>query len=176
MNIRPILQKKNKKGDVFQVLFMLVLILGVAIVGLICLVLTNNVNNFWDDSGLLNKTAVGTQAIDTMQDTAPKTTDYAIFFMFLGMNIGVVIAAVRTNFSATVIFLFILLTLVAIMIAAGFVNMYQGLAQQPEILTSSSQLTLTNFIFSQYLPLIISVICALVMLIMYGKSGGDIIP
>jgi len=173
MKIRNLLAQK--KGDVFQVLFMLVLIFIVAIVGLLCLVLTTRVNEFWDESGLLNETETGTKAIETMQETAPRTTDYAVFFLFLGMNIGIIVAAVRTNFSAVIIFLFILLTLIAIMGAAGVVNMYQGLAQQGSIIDVSGKLNLTNFIFSKYLPLIISIICALVMLIMYGKSGGDII-
>ncbi len=171
--MKPLL--KDRRGDVFQVLFMMVILLIVAIVGLITLVLTTKVNDFWDSSGLLNDTAIGTQAIDTLQDTAPKTTDYAIFFLFIGMNIGVVIAAVRTNFSATIIFMFILLTMIAIMFAAGVVNIYQGLAQQPSIIDISGDLNLTNFIFSRYFPLIISMICAFVMIIMYGKSGADII-
>jgi len=166
---------KQKKGDVFQVLFMIVLILGSALVGLITLTLTTRVNDFWDSSGMLNETSSGQEAIDTMQDTAPKTTDYAILFLFLGMNIGIVISAVRTNFSATIIFLFILLTLVAIIIAAGAVNIYQGMAQQPTVIDVSSQLTFTNILFSRYFPLMISVICAFVMLIMYGKSGQDIL-
>lgn len=172
MKIRKLIEQK--KGDVFQVLFMLVLIFAVAIVGLLCFVLTDKINLFWKESGLLNETEAGTEAIETMTETAPRTTDYAIFFLFLGMNIGVIIAAVRTNFTAAVIFLFILLTLIAIMMAAGMVNMYQGLAQQPSIIDISSKLTLTNFIFSKYLPLVISIICAVVMLIMYGKSSGDI--
>ena len=61
------------------------------------------------------------------------------------------------------------------MISAGMVNMYQGFAQQSSIIDVSGNLVLTNFIFSKYLPLIISVISALVMLFMYGKSGQDII-
>lgn len=166
---------QQKKGDVFQVMFMIALTLAVAMVGLILLVLTVNVNNFWDESGLLNDTAVGTSAIDTLQDTAPRTTDYAVLFLFLGMNIGVIVASVRTNFSAAVIFIFILLTLISIMFAAGAVNMYQGLAQQESIIGISGELTFTNFILSRYFPLAVSMLSALVMLVMYGKSGGDII-
>lgn len=164
---------RSKKGDMFQVLFMLAILTGVAIVGLICLYLATNINNFWDSSGLLNNTAVGTQAINQLQDTAPKTTDYAVLFLFIGLNIGILISAVKTNFSPIVIFLFILLALIAIMISAGMVNIYQGLAQQPDVLSVSSGLTYTNFIFSKYLPLTVSIICALVMLIMWGKSGGE---
>lgn len=165
----------SKKGSIFQVFFMIALLIGVAVAGLLVLVMTSNINDFWDDSGLLNNTAVGTKAIDTLQDTAPKTTDYAVLFLFIGMNIGLMVAAVRTNFSAAIVFMFILLTLIAIMFAAGAVNMYQGLAQQPTILGISGDLTYTNFIFSKYFPLMISVICAFIMLIMYGKSGGEVI-
>jgi hypothetical protein len=166
---------KQKKGDVFQVIFMVALLLAIAIVGFITLTITTRVNEYWDSSGLLNETAVGTHAIDVMQDTAPKTTDYAIFFMFIGMNIGIIVAAVRTNFSATIIFLFILLTLIAIMFAAGAVNLYQGLAQQPSVIDVGNQLTLTNFIFSKYLPLIISMVCAFIMLLIWGKGGDSIV-
>ena len=165
----------KKKGAMFQVLFMIVLLLAVAIVGVICLVLTTRVNSTWTDTGLLNDTAIGKQAIERLQDTAPRTTDYAILFLFLGMNIGIMIAAVRTNFSATIIFLFILLTLIAIMVAAGTVNMYQGLAQTSSIIDVTENLTFTNFLFSKYFPLIISIICAFVMLLMYGKGGDSII-
>jgi len=166
---------KQKKGDIFQVIIMLIILLVVAITGLITLVLTTRVNDFWDSSGLLNETEVGTHAIDVMQETAPRTTDYAVLFLFLGLNIGILIAAVRTNFSAVIIFMFILLTLIAIMFAAGSVNIYQGMAQQPNIIDVSAGLTFTNFIFSKYLPLVTSLICALVMLIMYGKSGESIV-
>ena len=165
----------NRKGDVYQLLFMLVILFVIALVGLITLVLTTRINDFWDSSELLNDTAIGTKAIDDIQDTAPRTTDYAIFFLFIGMNVGVIIAAVRTNFSSLIMIFFIFLTLISIMISAGMVNMYQGFAQTPSIIDVSGNLVLTNFIFSKYLPLIISVISALVMLFMYGKSGQDII-
>ena len=166
---------KQKKGDIFQVIIMIIILVACAITGLITFKLTHEVNNFWDESGLLNESQTAMDAIDTMQETSPRTTDYTILFLFLGLNIGILVAAVRTNFSAVIIFLFILLTLIAIMFAAGAVNMYQGLAQQPSMLDASSQLTFTNFIFSKYFPLIISMICGLVMLIMYGKSGADIV-
>lgn len=164
---------RQKKGDIFQVLFMIVLVFAVAVVGLITLVLTTNINNFWDDSGLLNDTAVGTKAINKLQDDTPKTTDYAVFLLFVGMNIGLLVGAVRTNFSPVIIILFIFLTLIAIMAAAGVVNMYQGLAQQSTVLPISQQLTLTNFLFSKYFPLVISMICAMIMIVMWGKSGGE---
>jgi ammonia channel protein AmtB len=172
MKLKPI---KQKKGDIFQILIVLIIIFALALIGFLTLTITTRVNTFWDDSGLLNETAVGTEAINKMQDTAPKTTDYAILFLFIGMNIGIIISAVRTNFSPVTIILFIFLTFISIMIAAGMVNMYQGLAQSPSVSDIGESLTFTNFLFSKYLPLIICVVSALVMLLMWGKSGGDII-
>ena len=166
---------KDKRGDIFQILVVLIIIFVLAIVGFLTLTLTTRVNTFWDDSGLLNDTIAGTQAVEKMQDTAPKTTDYAILFLFIGMNIGVIISAVRTNFSPVTIILFIFLILISIMISAGMVNLYQGMAQTSSVSDIRENLTFTNFLFSKYLPLIICIISAFVMLLMYGKSGDSII-
>ena len=160
----------KKKGDIFQVIFMLILVFAVALVGLICLVLTSNVNTFWDESGLLNESQTATDSVNTMQRLAPQTTDYTIFFLFVGLILGTTIAAVRTNFSAATMLVFIFLTFIAVLSAAGFVNMYRGLADQAAIIPVSEQLHWTNFIFSKYLPLFTIILCALVMLIMYGKT------
>ena len=173
MNLRPII--KQKKGDMFQILIVLIILFAVTLVAFICLTLTTRVNTFWDDSGMLNDSATAKEAIDKMQDTAPKTTDYAILFLFLGMNIGVIISAVRTNFSPITIILFIFLTFIAIMVAAGMVNMYQGLAQTPSVADIGESLPLTGFLFSKYLPLIICILSAITMILMFGKQSSDMI-
>jgi hypothetical protein len=72
-------------------------------------------------------------------------------------------------------FFFILLLFIDILIASGIVNIYQGFANAPAAIETSSQLVLTNVVFSKYLPLIMLVMGILIMLIMWGKSGGDII-
>ena len=165
---------KNKKGNIFQIFIILIILTAVAITGFLCLTMTNGVNSFWKshpDIMPVNSTA--DRATTILQDTSFRTTDYAIFFLFLGLNIGAVISAVRTNFSATIIFLFILLTFLAVFVAAGVVNLYQGMAHTiPEV---GSQLTLTNYVFSKYTPLIMCVMSALIIIIMYGKSGSDIV-
>lgn len=166
---------KQKKGDIFQILFMLTLLVGVAIIGVILLVMTTNINNFWEESGLLNDTVAGRESLETMQRTAPRTTDYVTFFLFMGMIIGVTISAVRTDFNAITIILFIFVMIISIFMAAGFVNIYRGIALAEGVSEISSDLTLTNFIFSKYTPLITAALCALIMIIMYGKGGGEII-
>lgn len=166
---------KSKKGDMFQIIFALILILIVSVVGLILLIMSSEVNNFWQESGFLNQSETAQNAISTIQTVGPRATDYAVFFLFIGLIIGSFIAAVRTQFNAVTVFLFLLFMLFAIIVAAGYVNLYRGLADNPVASNVSADLHFTNLLFSKYTPLIIAVICAFIMIIMFGKSGGEVI-
>ena len=165
----------NKKGDIFNILFLLIILLIAAIVGLLMLTLSSKVLTFYEDTGLLNNTAIGQQAVDKLQLYGPTYTDYMIFFLFIGSTVGICISAIRTNFTPTIMFLFILMMFFDIFVAAGIVNIYQGFAQMPTLADIANQLTLTNFIFSRYTPLIVAILCALLMLLMWGKTSSDIV-
>jgi hypothetical protein len=165
---------KNKRGDVFQLLFLLVILFFVAIVGLLFFTMSDKFSQAWQDSGMLNDTAVGQTAVDTLQQNAPRTIDYMIFFLFMGSIIGLLISASRTGYTPTVFFLFIILLIITIFVASGLVNVYSGFADSSALAEYSEQLTLTGFIFSKYTPLIMTILGGLIMVIMWGKSGGDI--
>ena len=165
----------NKRGDVFQLIVLLIILFIAAVVGLLFLTLSNEVTTAYEDLGILNDTAIGQQYNDMMQDTAPKTTDYMIFMLFAGGVIGLLISASRTNFSPTIFFMFFLLLIITIFVASGMVNIYSGFAEQATLVDSANQLQLTGFLFSKYTPLLITVIGGLIMLIMWSKTGGDII-
>ena len=172
MKLKPLI--KNKKGDVFQLIVLLLISFIAAIVGLLFLTLSNKVTQTYEDLGLLNNTAIGQQYNDMMQDTGPKSTDYMIFMLFCGGVIGLLISSAKTNFSPTIFFMFLLLLLITIFIASGMVNIYSGFAQQATLVDEAGQLVLTGFLFSRYTPLIMTIIGGLVMLIMWSKTGGDI--
>jgi len=165
----------NTKGDIFQLVVLLVILFVAAIVGILFLKMTNEVNFFWEESGMLDDTAVGQQFIDKMQQTAPKTVDYMIFMLFTGGVIALLISGARTSFSPTIFFMFLILLLITIFIASGMVNIYSGFTQQVTLTDEAGQLVLTGFIFSKYTPLLMTVIGGLIMLVMWSKSGGDII-
>lgn len=165
---------KQKKGEIFQVFVAMIIIIVCAIVGFLMLTMTTRFNNTMQTSGMLNSSVTATNAVAKMQTTAPQTTDYTILFLFLGLTIGIMISAVKTNYHPMTIVLFIFLVLIAIMVAAGMVNMYQGLAQTPSVSDIGASMPFTNFLFSKYFPLIITIICAIALILMYGK-GGDAI-
>ena len=143
---------KNKRGDMFQLLFLLIILFISAIVGLIFLGLTLEVTSLYNSTGMLDDTVIGSDANTLMQETAPYTTDYMIFFLFIGGIVGVCVSAIRTNFSPTIVMIFVFLLLITIFVAGGFVNIYQGFADTEALSSAAETLTLTNFIFSRYTP------------------------
>jgi len=165
----------NKKADIFQLVVLLVILFVAAIFGILTLRLSNGVNDFWEESGMLENTPIGQRYVDKMQDTAPKTVDYMIFLLFTGGVIALLISGARTSFSPTIFFMFLILLLITIFIASGMVNIYSGFTQQATLTDEAGQLVLTGFIFSKYTPLLMTVIGGLIMLVMWSKSGGDII-
>jgi hypothetical protein len=82
------------------------------------------------------------------------------------------IASVRTDFDPLILFLFLLMTIFSIFIAAGSVEIYRSLADNTSFLDVSGNLHLTNIIFSKYAPLFMSVFTGLILIIMYSKQAG----
>jgi len=165
----------NKQGNIFQLVALLVILFVVAIVGLLFLNLSSRVTEAYQNMSMFNDSAIAQHANQVMGETAPRTTDYMVFFLFMGMVIGLLISASKTNFSSGIFFLFVLLLVITIFVASGMVNIYSGFANTPSLIDSSSQLVLTNYIFSKYTPLIITVLGGLIMLIMWGKQGSEVI-
>ena len=165
----------NKKGDVFQILFLLIMLFIAGIVGLLFLKMTTGVLDAYPNLPTYNVTPELQHTQEVLSDSAPRTTDYMIFFLFLFGYVGITISAVRTKFSPMTMFFFAILAIITIFVSSGMVNIYQGFAQSDALIDTSSQLTFTNFMFSQYTPAFMLVISAMVMIIMWGRSGSDIV-
>lgn len=166
---------KDKKGNVFSIIFLLLILFIVAIIGLLVMSFSSKVTQSYENTGLFANYTIANNANEKIQETIPYTTDYAVFFLFIGGIVGISISGIKTNFSPTVMFIFFLMTILAIFFAAGLVNIYQGFAQTAALSEFGSQLTLTNVVFSRFTPLITLVLCGFVMLLMWGKTGGDIV-
>jgi hypothetical protein len=167
---------KTKKGDVFQIFFILIILFVVAIVGLLIATLSTGITKSISEMQIIKDNPNAQLQNQKVSQNAVPIADMFVFFIFLFGNISLIIAATRTSFSPTLIFLFIILFLFAIVISAGMVNVYQGLAHDTVLSQTSQGMSLTGLIFSKYFPLFICVISGIVFIFMYGKSGSDINP
>lgn len=166
--------KKDKRGDIFQLPYLIVLILAIAIIGLIIGFLAWKITQAYGDMQQIQDVETARLANEKIGAITPNVIDWTILFFFLFGTMGLVIGAVRTNFSIIMVGLFIILLLLSIYIASQSANIYQGLAQDPTIQPFSQQLTFTNILFSKFTPMIIVIIGGFLLIVMYGKSGGSI--
>lgn len=166
---------KDKKGDVFQIIFLFAFITVVAILGLFFGFLSWQITGAYADLEQINNTDAARESNDQIHNAAPLVDDTFVLFFFLFGVISLLVAAARTEFNVIVIGLFIILLLLAAFLASIETNIYRGLADDPAISDYSSRLTFKNILFSKYMPLIIVLIGMIVLLIMYGKAGGNII-
>lgn len=164
----------NKKG-VFDIFFVLILLFVIAVFGLIVMTFVVKISDVQTSSGIFPNNSLAYSSTEYIKEESVSNGDLFVFLFFIGSVIGLVLGAVKTNFSPILIFLFLLILILSVLVAAGLVNIYHGFATSEATAEVSSQLTLTNIVFSRFTPLIIAIIGALVLIVMYGKSGGDII-
>jgi hypothetical protein len=164
----------GKKGDIFQLFYFLIIIFIVAMLGLLFLKLTHGFTDAIKNDATFNTTPNVMKANTVLSTQARTVADEFVLLMFIGMMITIIVAAAKTNFTPTIIFLFILLLLFAILVSAGLVDIYNGFASTDVLSSEASSLTFTKVLISQYLPVIITVLGGIVLIIMYGKSGGNI--
>lgn len=165
----------NKKGDIFQVTFLLIILLVIALIGLIFFKLSWEITSAYAEMEEINDTETAREANITVKKALPYFFDELVFFIFIGGIIALMAAAVKTKFSPVIIGLFIIMIFFTVLVASGFVNIYQGFAQSESLTDVSSQLPLTNILFSKYTPLIFAIIGGVVLIVMYSKSGSDIV-
>lgn len=164
--------KMNKKGDVIQILYLLIILFLGAVFFLLCYGMSSRINTAVSE--ITPNDTIAYEVNEVITENTPTIFDTFIFFLFLGGIIGLMVAAVRTDFSAGIIFIFILIAFMTVLVASGLVNIYRGFTDAPGLAEISGRLTLTNIVFSRYTPLIICVLAGIILLLMYGKSGGDI--
>lgn len=165
---------KNKKGNVFQILFLLIIVFTAAVATLVCGSLSWHIDTYYQMAPGYNDSVVGQKVSNFTTNQSPTIGDELIFFLFIGGIIGLMVGAIRTNYSPAILFLFILVSFISVLVASGLVNLYQGFAQAPGLVEIADKFTLTNVIFSRYTPLFTCIICAIILILMYAKSGADI--
>jgi len=166
---------KTKKGQVIQVIVLIVIMIVIVIIGILFMTMASKFSKTLATVPMINNSVVGSAVNNQAGGMSLPFLDEFVFFFYLFGNIALIIGATRTNFSPTMIFIFIFVTLIAIFIAFGMANLFQAFTQTSALADSANSLPLTSVIFSKYFPLFTCVISGIIMAIMWGKSGGDII-
>lgn len=166
---------KHKKGDIISLIISLIVIFFVVAVIAVVFAkpLLTALGTFKTAEGMPD-TAV--QATELVETHAIPWLDYLVLFSFISIAIGLIVSSLYIDIHPALAILFILMLIVAVILAGIFGNTMQTIGSDPTIAPTYAQFTLSSVIFA-HLPLMVFIIGLIVLIILYGKSrsGGSVV-
>ena len=166
---------KNKKGSLQDVIFIAVNLLLVAIVVLIVFKISNSFNDEIQTSTTIDKYGGATDArnaMGTMNSHFSGALDNSFLFLVIGLAVVTIGLAVAVRIHP-VFFIFFLIGLIVIIFVCGVMsNIYQEMAEQPELAAEAAQLVfITNIM--RFLPFIIGTLGFIISIILYNNWSSN---
>lgn len=168
----------NKKGDFTSTIYAIIILVVVGIL----LLFMNRLNNglyssldeYFNESSDYNNSLAHTSILD-IQDVENSAWDYAFFAILAGFMLSLVLTAYASRFSAAFFWIYIVLSLFGLILSVGMSNMWQQLAQNPEMTESIARFPIMNAILGSYYPTVILAISMFVVIVLFGKRQESII-
>jgi|ETNvirnome_2_300_1030623.scaffolds.fasta_scaffold01328_11 hypothetical protein len=167
----------NKRGDVTTIVILIFLMLGLSFGAIIFNTVFQEFTDELKQVDEFSNRSVDT--IETTQESAPKLLDFFVFFTLISFFIGLIIASIYIDVNPAVIMVFVIVLVIAVILAGQVSNAFEQFSAQDELTSSVASFPLTSLILGSYFPVIILVIGMVVIIILYGKSrrqglGGEV--
>ena len=163
----------NKRGDFQSMMIMIAVVIALAIGAIIFskvfLMVTGELKNS-DTIDFDNDTISIIEGVETK--TIP-LLDFFIFFSLVALMIGLIISSIYIDVHPAITIIFVVVLIVGIFLAGVFSNVFYDVTNEPELVDTAAQFTMTNLILGEHFPIIIFVIGIIVIVILYGKSKGQ---
>jgi len=163
----------NKRGDFTSMVIMIAVVIALAIAVIIFSKVFLMVTGELKTSTTINFDNTTLAIIEGVETKTIPLLDFFIFFSLVSLMIGLIISSIYIDVHPAVTVIFIVALIIGIFLAGIFSNVFYEISNEPELLSTASQFTMTNIILGKYFPLIILVIGVIVIVILYGKSKGQ---
>jgi len=161
---------KNKKGDMPSLIIVLVVIIFVMAV--FSLIFSNVFKSILDElEGSGEFPAASVTTMNFVEDKTIPFLDYAIFFTFIAIIIGLIISSIYIDTHPALAVVFIIMTVVAILLAGLFANILTEVGETSELATTYNSFVYTKLLITHF-PLMVFVVALIVGIVLYGKSRG----
>lgn len=164
--------KKNKKASIQDILWVGITLLIFSVMILIGFKISSEINTQVQASDIFEEK--GKTAMSTITNMYPGVIDNSFLFLTVVLSIGALVLASLVRIHPIFIALFIIVLGFIVFLSGIFSNIYQEIANNPEMLVLAQQLTFTHQIMT-LLPIIVGVFGTLLSIIMYKSwetSGG----
>lgn len=157
-------KRKNKKGSIDDLIFIIVGLLTISMLVLISFKVVDGFRDGLDDAGITDTNAV--EFTDDIENMYSGSVDNGFLLLFIGLCIVTLVLASLVIVHPVFIVFYIIILMVLVIFGGIASNIYQEMAAHPDLIALSSQLTWTSHIM-QYLPFLIGVFGTILAIIMY---------
>ena len=158
------LRKRNKRGSLLDIMFIMIVILVFAVIILITFKITSSINDMVADiPGITAEATASTQAIT---DHYSGVVDNSFLLLTMGLGIASLALAALVRVHPIFIPIFIIALIGLIFISGIVSNIYQEMAEETTLQTEADQLTFISLILN-ILPMVVGVFGTLMMIVMY---------
>lgn len=168
---QPLRLKRAKKGQLIQVVFLIVMVVSIALTLLIAKIILSQFEEALDEGGL--QTAESKDALQKWQVVFP-TFDNMIVMVLVVLVIGLLITSFLIPSHPIFIAVNIFGMFFLIFLGAVLSNMYKEIIEsEPLLISAATNFPKINFVMNK-LPWIAVIIIFLSTIIMYSKSRGEV--
>ena len=152
---------KEKKGDIASIIYVVMILFSIGVV----FVLMNSLNDkiFTALYKNINETSPDSSSlavIDKIQGVDNSAWDYAFLALLMGYIIGIGMTAYATRISPIYFWIYVILSLVALMVGAILQNTWQELAANDNLTETIARFPITNFVLgTRYMLIVTGIIC-----------------
>lgn len=157
----------NKKGDIFDILVFVIVLLVLAIGFFVISYTIPNITDGFNTAGL-NNSAEGINAINQLENFGTIQLQRGFFFIFIGLILGIMVSAFFIRTHPIFLFLYIILMPLTVILAGYLGNFYETLTSYPIFADRLADQTLINIVMTNLIPISIGV-GALSMIIIFSK-------
>lgn len=161
---------QNKRGDINSLIIVLIVVLFV--IGIVSIFFSK----FYDqlNTEIQASTEFSDNAKAVVDNVNSKTIpflDYLFLFSFISILIGLIISAIYIDTNPALAVVFIIVTIIAIILAGVFANAFVEIGEDSELSTTYDQFTFTKAIINHF-PLMIFISALIVGIVLYAKPKG----
>ena len=160
----------NKKGSLFDVLFLAGSFLVIALAILFGFLIMSNFNDHFQASSVI--TIEGKTASSTLTGYFPGIVDNVFLFLVIGSAMAALVLASMVRVSPIFIPFFIVMLIFFTFITGILSNIYQEVAGNTNVVAYANQLMFISTVM-EYLPLMVAAIGILLMVIMYKVNKSE---
>jgi len=162
------MKRINKKGSLFDIIFIIIVLVFFSMVVLIGLNIAQNFNN--QIQTMADVPAEGKTATDSAVNNYTGVINGGFLFLVIGMMIATLVLAALVLVHPIFIPIYFIEWVITIIIGGIASNIYQEMATSSQLQSTANSLPILYFVLG-YLPIIVGVLGIVLMIVLYKTAS-----